>query len=129
MSLEAVIRRQSPESQIRHWYRQALEILVDMQIRGKEGFDSAWCFDTPVVHRPFLWERECGYFVRAFLNNYLGLPVTMADLGPDSNVSSPGPCPRPQLLPAPGLPVPNLFITGGRVRVIDFQGGRLGPLG
>ena len=36
-------------------------VLVDMQIKGQEGFDSSWCFDTPVLHRPFLWERECGY--------------------------------------------------------------------
>ena len=73
ISLSSVIKRQSQESQIRHWYRQALDLLVDMQLKGKEGFDSSWCFDTPMVHRPFLWERECGYFVRAFLNDYLRL--------------------------------------------------------
>ena len=58
ISLDSAIKRQPQESQIRHWYRQALEILLDMQIKGQEGFDSSWCFDTPVLHRPFLWERS-----------------------------------------------------------------------
>ncbi len=130
ISLESVIKRQTQESQIRYWYRQALELLVDMQIKGKEGFDSAWCFDTPVLHRPFLWERECGYFVGAFLNNYLGLETTREDLAPDFERLLTGALP-------PGanyflhrdFQSRNLFITNGRLRVIDFQGGRLGPLG
>ncbi len=130
MSLEAVIKRQPAASQVRHWYRQALEILVNMQIEGKAGFDPAWCFDTPVLHRPFLWERECGYFVRAFLNNYLGLTTTVADLAPDFERLLTGALP-------PALNYflhrdyqsRNLFIASGRLRVIDFQGGRLGPLG
>jgi aminoglycoside/choline kinase family phosphotransferase len=130
ISLESVIRRQSQESQMRHWYRQALNILVDMQIKGREDFDSSWCFDTPVLHRPFLWERECGYFVRAFLNNYLGLKTTVEDLAPDFERLLTGALP-------PGahyfvhrdFQSRNLFVTNGRLRVIDFQGGRLGPLG
>lgn len=130
ISLESVIKRQPLASQVRHWYRQALKILVDMQLRGREGFDSAWCFDTPVMHRPFLWERECGYFVRAFLNNYLRLPTTMDDLAPDFERLLTGALPPgPNYFLHRDFQSKNLFITGGRLRVIDFQGGRLGPLG
>ena len=130
ISLESAIKRQSQESQVRHWYRQALTILADMQIKGREGFDSSWCFDTPVLHRPFLWERECGYFVRAFLNNYLGLQVTMEELAPDFERLLTGALPAgPNYFLHRDFQSRNLFISGGRLRVIDFQGGRLGPLG
>jgi aminoglycoside/choline kinase family phosphotransferase len=130
ISLEAAIKRESLESQVQHWYRQALKILVDMQIKGKEGFDSTWCFDTPVLHRPFLWERECGYFVRAFLNNYLQLQTTMEDLAPDFERLLTGALPPgPNYFLHRDYQSRNLFITNGRLRVIDFQGGRLGPLG
>jgi aminoglycoside/choline kinase family phosphotransferase len=130
ISLESVIKRQSQESQIRHWYRQALGILVDMQIKGKDGFDSSWCFDNPVVDRAFLWERECGYFVKAFLNNYLGLPVSVADLAADFERLLTGALPPgPNYFLHRDFQSGNLFITSGRLRVIDFQGGRLGPLG
>jgi N-acetylmuramate 1-kinase len=130
ISLEALIKGQSQESQIRYWYRQALEILVDMQIKGGAGFDSSWCFDTPVVDRAFLWERECGYFVKAFLNNYLGMPVNLADLAPDfTRLLTGALAPGPNYFLHRDFQSRNLFLTRGRLRVIDFQGGRWGPLG
>ena len=107
ISLESAIKRQPQEELVRHWYRQALEILVAMQLQGAAGFDPSWCFDTPMVHRPFLWERECGYFVRAFLQGYLGLKMAMDDLAPDFERLLTGALPPgPNYLPAPGLPVP-----------------------
>jgi aminoglycoside/choline kinase family phosphotransferase len=130
INLESALKRQSQESQLRHWYHQALTILADMQIKGREGFDTSWCFDTPVLHRPFLWERECGYFVRAFMNKYLGLPVTVEELAPDFERLLTGALPAgPNYFLHRDFQSRNLFITGGRLRVIDFQGGRLGPLG
>jgi aminoglycoside/choline kinase family phosphotransferase len=130
ISLEAVIKRQPEASQIRYWYRQALEVLVHMQIKGKEGFDASWCFDTPTLHRPFLWERECSYFVRAFLNNYLGLPTTMEELAPDFERILTGALPpNPNYFLHRDYQSRNLHIANGRLRVLDFQGGRLGPLG
>jgi aminoglycoside/choline kinase family phosphotransferase len=130
ISLEAVIKRQPHDSQIRHWYRQALKILLDMQVNGKEGFNPGWCYDTAALHRPFLWERECGYFVRAFLNNYLRVPATMEDLAPDFERLLTGALPPgPHYFLHRDFQSRNLYIAGGRLRVIDFQGGRLGPLG
>jgi aminoglycoside/choline kinase family phosphotransferase len=130
ISLEATIKRQPGEGQVRFWYRQALDVLAKMQLKGKEGFDPAWCFDTPALHRPLLWERECGYFVRAFLQGYLGLKVSLEELAPDFERLLTGALP-----PAPNYFLHrdyqsrNLYIVNGRLRVIDFQGGRLGPLG
>ncbi len=130
ISLEAFLKGQSGAGQIRFWYRQALEILVRMQIDGLEGFCTAWCFDTPVVDGPFLKERECLYFVRSFLNGCLGLKVDPADLAADFDLL------LGSALATHGLyflyrdfQSRNLMIKDGRLRVIDFQGARLGPLG
>jgi hypothetical protein len=130
ISLDQALKSQPGEEPRRFWYRRALEVLVDMQIRGKEGFNPSWCFDTPVLDWPFLWERECGYFVRAFLGGYLGQSVAMDDLAPDFDRL------LTQALPAGehyflhrDFQSRNLMIKNGRLRVIDFQGGRLGPLG
>lgn len=130
ISLETALKREGREDQWRFRYRQALEILVNMQLGGKEGFDPAWCFDTPVLHRPFLWERECGYFVRAFLRGYLGLEVRVAELAPDFERLLTGALPpAPNFFLHRDFQSRNLMIRDGRLRVIDFQGGRLGPLG
>jgi aminoglycoside/choline kinase family phosphotransferase len=130
ISLDAALKGQSGEAQIRFWYRQALEILVHLQIDGLEGFKTAWCFDTPVLDGSFLKERECLYFVLAFLQGYLGLKMAAIELAADFDRLIQG------AVSTHGLfflhrdfQSRNLMIKNGRLRVIDFQGARLGPLG
>ncbi len=111
-------------------YRQALEILVHQQIAGSRDFNPAWCFDTPAVTRPFLLERECLYFVRAFVRGYLGLEVEAGDLAPDFEhlLHEARPEESPFFLHR-DFQSKNLFVQGSDLRVLDFQGGRRGPLG
>ncbi len=130
VNLEAAIKRNPQEGQLRFWYRQALDLLLQMQLKGSEGFETSWCFDTPSVHRPFLWERECGYFVRAFLKGYLGHQITLEELGPDFERLLTGALPPTSLyFLHRDFQSRNLMVRTGRLRLIDFQGGRLGPLG
>ena len=130
INLEAVLKTQKAEDQIRFHYRQALDILVQMQVEGREGFSTAWCFDTPVVDGPFLKERECLYFVLAFLQGYAGLKLAAADLYGDFDrlTKAAAASPDHHFLHR-DFQSRNLMIKNGRLRVIDFQGGRLGPLG
>lgn len=130
ISLETALKGRGKDELLRYWYRQALRVLVSMQIEGAEGFNLAWCFDTPEVDGAFLVERECRYFVWAFLNDYLGLGVSFEELAPDferlvSRAVADG---APYFLHR-DFQSRNLFIKDGRLRVVDFQGGRLGPLG
>jgi aminoglycoside/choline kinase family phosphotransferase len=82
------------------------------------------------VTRPFLLERECMYFVRAFLQGYLGLEVDEGALLPEFERLLAGASPHdyPFFLHR-DFQSKNLFVQGGNLRVLDFQGGRLGPLG
>jgi aminoglycoside/choline kinase family phosphotransferase len=82
------------------------------------------------VTRPFLLERECRYFLRAFLQGYVGLEVAEAELAPDFERLLAG----IRLEESPGFlhrdfQSKNLFVQGEEIRVLDFQGARLGPLG
>lgn len=130
ISLEGFLKSQKADTQVRFQYRQALDILVQMQVDGKEGFDTGWCFDTPVVDGLFLRERECLYFVLAFLQGCLGLKIAAIELAEDfdrliqSAVATHG-----LYFLHRDFQSRNLMIKNGRLRVIDFQGGRLGPLG
>ncbi len=130
LSLAEAVIAAAGEAEVLNWYRQALEILLRQQLEGKQGFTPAWCFDTPAVTRPFLLERECLYFVRAFLKGYLGLEVDEADLQPDFERLLAGACPeRSPFFLHRDFQSKNLFLQAGQIRVLDFQGGRLGPLG
>lgn len=130
ISLEIALKNRGKDDLVRYWYGQALKVLVNLQVNGARDFDSAWCFDTPRVDRAFLLERECRYFVEAFLNRYLGLAAAFDDLRPDFDrlVAAAVPGPAPYFLHR-DFQSRNLFIKDGRLRVVDFQGGRLGPLG
>ncbi|MDD3581018.1 MAG: phosphotransferase [Desulfobacca sp.] len=125
---DEVQARPTPEA-ILAKYNEALKLLVRVQIEGHQGFDPAWCFDTPVYDHKLVRERECHYFVRAFLQGFLGMAITPEHLEADFG----------QLL-AQALPAGkrfflhrdfqsrNLMIKAGCLRLIDFQGSRLGPL-
>jgi len=130
LSLAEAVAGIDRDTEILGWYRQALNILIAQQLDGKEGFTPAWCFDTPAVTRPFLLERECLYFVRAFLLGYLGLEVDEGALLPEFARLLAGACPEdsPFFLHR-DFQSKNLFVQGENLRVLDFQGGRLGPLG
>ena len=130
INLEAVLKTQSADTQIRFWYRQALDILVQMQVDGLAGFDTAWCYDTPVVDGAFLRERECLYFVLAFLQGYLGLKMAAMELAADfERLTKAAVATHGLYFLHRDFQSRNLMIKNGRLRVIDFQGGRLGPLG
>lgn len=128
LSLEAALGQRPADW--RRLYAQALTVLVRLQLEGREGFDPAWCFDTGEVTREFLWARECRYFVEAFLRGYLGLAVEEADLAQDFARLVEGALPPgPAAFLHRDFQSRNLFFQGENLRVLDFQGGRLGPLG
>jgi|UniRef100_A0A7V6A268 aminoglycoside/choline kinase family phosphotransferase len=130
LSLAEAVAGADSDAEILAWYRQALNILLTQQLKGEQGFNPDWCFDTPAVTGPFLLERECRYFVRAFLQGYLGLAVDETALLPEFERLLAGACPQdvPFFLHR-DFQSRNLFVQGGNLRVLDFQGGRLGPLG
>ncbi|MDO9462437.1 MAG: phosphotransferase [Deltaproteobacteria bacterium] len=126
--LERAVREENNTGATERWYLEAVDILVNMQVRGAGGFDTRYCFDTPVYDRRLMLERESGYFVRAFLQGYLGLKITWDELSPDferlADLAGEQP---PTLFLHRDFQSRNLMVCKGRLRLIDFQGGRLGP--
>lgn len=112
----------------RAFYRSAVEALVTLQIEGSDGFDSTWCWDTPRYDQKLMVERESLYFYNSFWRDMLGMQeeeeikeefldiARQADSGRDFFLHR-------------DYQSRNLMVTDGKIRVIDFQGGRLGPLG
>ncbi|HID70579.1 MAG TPA: hypothetical protein EYP35_09035, partial [Desulfobacterales bacterium] len=97
-------------------------------IRGAEGFDAAWCWDTPCYDKKLMLERESGYFLRAFWKGLLGREepsglqeefVLLAE--------------KAATIPAGfflhrDFQSRNIMIHREEPCFIDFQGGRPGPL-
>lgn len=127
--LQTRIKQTSDPLVRRSLYHQALEILVRLQLAGARGFQPAWCFDTPVYDGSLVYKRECQYFVTAFLQTLLGLPVTLFDLAADfAALIRRAVAPRQRFLLHRDFQSRNLLWHQGRLWVLDFQGARLGPL-
>ena len=117
------------EEEIRLQYEQLLKALVKMQIRGAESFDSSWCWDTPQYDKKLMLERESSYFLSAFWLEMMGKSATAALVEELEDLAA-----RAALIPADyflhrDFQSRNIMIHGERAGFIDFQGGRLGPLG
>lgn len=113
-----------------HLYEEAINALALLQVKGREGFDSRWCWDTVRYDRRVMVQRESEYFRDAFCKNLLGLEVSSPDLAAEfahlADCASSQPA---DYLLHRDFQSRNLMLKDGRVRIIDFQGARLGPLG
>jgi aminoglycoside/choline kinase family phosphotransferase len=100
-----------------------------MQCRGAEGFDPSWCWDTVQYDYQLMIEKESGYFLRAFWQGLLGHEVVdgvREELQDIARLA--GEAPAGFFLHR-DFQSRNIMIKEGAVRFIDFQAGRLGPLG
>ncbi len=111
-------------------YRDVVRELVRMQVGGREGFDTSWCWQTPRYDRRLMLERESGYFLQALCRDFFGMEPDMDTLNREFVLIAD----RAARAPADfflhrDFQSRNIMITDdGSVRIIDFQGGRLGPL-
>lgn len=111
-------------------YRQALAALAHLQVEARPGFDSAWCWDTPRYDRELMLARESGYFRRALCEDYLGMDDLPSGLAREFEFLAGRAAEEPgDFILHRDFQSRNIMVREGRVRIIDFQGARLGPLG
>jgi aminoglycoside/choline kinase family phosphotransferase len=127
--LQSVVRQCHDLNEVDAWYRQVIDILIAMWSRARENFDSAWTWQTARYDKKLIIEQECHYFVEAFLKDYLGLKVDVHALETDFSKLAD----RTEQYACEGfmhrdLQSRNIMVKQGRLYLIDFQGGRIGPL-
>ncbi len=114
---------------ILEWYRKVIETLAHFGVAGREGFDPNWTCQSPAYDRNLIVEKECRYFLDAFVDGYLGIPVKFQEFEPEFQTLADG----VQEYGVPGvihrdMQSRNIMVRNGRCFFIDFQGARLGPL-
>jgi len=111
-------------------YQRIIEALLQMAVRGAQDFDPAICYQSPSYDKPLILEKECRYFVDAFLNGYLGFNTAyagalagefalLADIVLENQVSG---------FMHRDLQSRNIMIKDQALYFIDFQAGRIGPI-
>jgi aminoglycoside/choline kinase family phosphotransferase len=115
--------------QVIRLYRQTVSELAWMQVRCKKGFNPDWCWDSPRYDRALMLERESGYFLRALCRDFLQLEIdkeritqefhALADRASQADST---------FFLHRDFQSRNIMIQDSRVRFIDYQAGRQGPL-
>lgn len=108
-------------------YPEILRILARLQTDGRRGFDPGWCHDGSRYDKEVMVSRESGYFYRSFWQDTLKggeIPGLQDEFTKLAEIIEPH-C-QPLFLHR-DFQSRNLMIYKGRIRVIDYQAGRLGP--
>lgn len=121
--------RGAGEGEVLRLYGEAVRELARMQIRGGEGFHESWCWQTARYDRELMLARESGYFLQALCRDLLGLEPDGAALAREfqSIADRAAAAPATYFLHR-DYQSRNLMLANGTLRIIDFQGGRRGPL-
>jgi NDP-sugar pyrophosphorylase family protein len=129
LQLQTLVRQTGDPIKVVTHYKAVIDLLIFMGIEGAKDFDPAYTYQTAYYDRDLILEKESKYFVTAFLNGYMGLEPDFEDLKEEC-----------ELLAEKALETSyigflhrdfqsrNILVRDEKYYVIDFQGGRLGPL-
>lgn len=110
-------------------YKELLLLLSHMQVKGREGFDPSWCYDTPSYDSRLAFEREALYFLRFFVEEFMGLEYADVLLGELKKAAEEVDKSKERnFFLHRDFQSRNILYNDEAFRVIDFQAGRLGPL-
>lgn len=110
-------------------YLPVVEILFQQQTRGSEGFNTAWTCQTETYDRHVMRRYEVDYFKEAFLGTYLGLSKGRPALESNfEHLIEKASKAEDRFFLHRDFQSRNIMITGKKIGILDWQGGRLGPL-
>ncbi|MBW2632815.1 MAG: phosphotransferase [Deltaproteobacteria bacterium] len=127
--LQQVVHSAASEAAVEPLYKTIVKQLIHMSRVGFQGFEPAWTWQSSSYDRNIILEKECRYFVESFLNVYLGLGISYADVEDEFNFLA-----QATLQHAfngfmhRDFQSRNIMVKAGSPYFIDFQGGRSGPL-
>ncbi len=129
VNLQQVVRSKAGTPEVLDLYQSVITKLVRLWLKPAECFDRSWTYQTPDYNRELILEKECRYFVEAFLNEYLGFPERFADLQSEFSALADKALRYPTIgFMHRDMQSRNIMIKNGEIYFIDFQGGRLGPV-
>ncbi len=116
--------------ELRALYRQAIDALLSLQVSARPDFPADQCWDTPLYDRQLMLSRESGYFYQSLVRDVLGREEMTRQLSAEfARLADRAAAEPADFVLHRDYQCRNLMLPEGRVRIIDFQGARLGPLG
>ena len=129
LDLQTNVQQAENDEKIIGMYRSVIQQLIKFSTSGAERFDAAWAYQTSSYSKTLILEKECRYFVDAFLNTYLGLEMIYEDFEREFKFLAE----KALEYALPGLmhrdfQSRNIMIKNDAFYFIDFQASRMGPI-
>jgi aminoglycoside/choline kinase family phosphotransferase len=128
-NLQSALQKMRGTVDIMDCYRSIIRLLLKLSVAGAKNFKTSWTYQTPTYDQELILEKECRYFVEAFLQQYLGWDTTFKGLETEFSIlaekaidfSINGFMHR-------DFQSRNIMVKRDKHYLIDFQGGRIGPI-
>jgi aminoglycoside/choline kinase family phosphotransferase/GTP:adenosylcobinamide-phosphate guanylyltransferase len=129
LDLQTSVQQAENDEKIIDLYRSVIQQLIKFSVSGAERFDAAWAYQTSSYSKALILEKECRYFVDAFLNTYLGLEIVYEDFEKEFEFLAEKALEhaRPGLMHR-DFQSRNIMIKNDEFYFIDFQASRMGPI-
>ncbi|MBL0713700.1 MAG: phosphotransferase [Desulfosarcina sp.] len=129
LHLQTHVGRLSSPIEILALYREIIDLLIRLSVSGGTGFDPDWTWQTTRYDRKVIVEKECRYFIEAFVQGYCGQTMAFERIEAESHRLADGILAETAIgFMHRDFQSRNILISAGRPYIIDFQGGRLGPV-
>ncbi|RLB85858.1 MAG: aminoglycoside phosphotransferase, partial [Deltaproteobacteria bacterium] len=127
--LASVVQQIQTRSTLMTLYKKVIDQLIEFSQTGRLNFDTSWTCQTVSYSKELILEKECAYFITAFIQDYLGKEDkfesyahefdTIADNALEHSVEG---------LMHRDMQSKNIMIHHDKIYFIDFQSARKGPL-
>ncbi|MBN2031791.1 MAG: phosphotransferase [Deltaproteobacteria bacterium] len=110
-------------------YGKVVEVLFRLQIKGAEGFNPSWTCQTEKYDFTVMRRYEADYFKDAFLGTYMRLKREWPELESSLGHIAAKACVEENCyFLHRDFQSRNIMVREGEIGILDWQGGRLGPL-
>ena len=129
LDLQTAVKQTDNWDQITRMYQAVIDRLIRFSVNGARQFDAAWAYQTTRYDTTLILEKECRYFVEAFLNAYLGLEIIYEEFGKEFEFLAENALKHAvEGLMHRDFQSRNIMVKNNQFYFIDFQGSRLGPI-
>jgi aminoglycoside/choline kinase family phosphotransferase/choline kinase len=127
--LADVVKQTADMTEVTSLYRNVIDRLIRFSQKGADGFDLSWTCQTDSYSKSLILEKECRYFVEAFVRGYLEKNIDFDALEHEFRlVADQALAGGMQGLMHRDCQSRNIMIHNDESYFIDFQAARLGPL-